>query len=226
MNEMGQLAAPGARLEARVGSLGMLGQPQHRRRGGRHRRELGLGGRRLGEDGPAVDPHVLVGFTGGRQVTREAQVLVGPLEDLEGDALGLSVSDVGILVAIGAFSELFLFPVSGFLMDRFGRPAAIIPFLLLFGGGLLLAAAASSPLALTVAAGCSDDECSDDKDCGPTKVCKGTPKKCVFPKFGWGNESAPSVTENDPSVSRVTVVPSVPYVRRLRLRAASSSPRS
>ena len=54
------------------------------------------------------------------------------------------------------------------------------------------------PLAIVAAlgfAGCSDDECSDDKDCGPTKVCKGTPKKCVFPKFGWGNESAPSVKD-------------------------------
>jgi hypothetical protein len=47
---------------------------------------------------------------------------------------------------------------------------------------------------LPLAVACSKDECSDDKDCGATKVCQGKPKKCVFPKFGWG-DGAPSVKE-------------------------------
>lgn len=81
---------------------------------------------------------------------RQGRLVVIPLM---GAAIGLDVREVGVLVAIGAFSELFLFPASGYLMDRFGRPAALVPFLTLFGGGLLLAAAASSPVALTVAAG-------------------------------------------------------------------------
>ena len=65
-----------------------------------------------------------------------------------GVAVGLDVSEVGLLIAIGVASELLLVPVAGLLMDRFGRLAAVVPSLSLFGVGLLLAAAASTATAL------------------------------------------------------------------------------
>lgn len=57
---------------------------------------------------------------------------------LVGDELELSAAAVGFLVAIGTGADLLLFPVSGWLMDRFGRLAAIVPAFSLLGLGLLL----------------------------------------------------------------------------------------
>ncbi|MDH3500396.1 MAG: MFS transporter [Acidimicrobiia bacterium] len=79
---------------------------------------------------------------------REGRLAVIPLL---GAALGLDVREVGFLVAIGAASELVLFPVAGMLMDRFGRLTALLPSLVLLGIGLLVAAAAASAPVLVVA---------------------------------------------------------------------------
>ena len=68
-----------------------------------------------------------------------------------GVAVGMSVRDVGLLVAVGSASELLLFPVAGILMDRYGRPAALVPALTLFGAGLVMAGAAQSPSSLVAA---------------------------------------------------------------------------
>jgi len=57
---------------------------------------------------------------------------------LIGDDLGLSATAVGALVAIGTGADLLLFPVSGYLMDRFGRLAAIVPAFSLLAIGLLV----------------------------------------------------------------------------------------
>jgi MFS family permease len=57
---------------------------------------------------------------------------------LIGDDLELSATAVGALVAIGTGADLLLFPVSGYLMDRFGRLAAIVPAFSLLGLGMLL----------------------------------------------------------------------------------------
>lgn len=57
---------------------------------------------------------------------------------LIGDDLELSATAVGVLVAIGTGADLLLFPVAGWLMDRFGRLAAIVPAFSLLGIGLLV----------------------------------------------------------------------------------------
>lgn len=59
---------------------------------------------------------------------------------LVGDAIGLDPKQIGILIAIGAGADMLLFPVAGFLMDRFGRLAAIVPSFSLLGIGLLFLA--------------------------------------------------------------------------------------
>ena len=65
---------------------------------------------------------------------REGRNVVVPLI---GDDLGLSSTAVGALVAIGTGADLLLFPVAGWLMDRFGRLFAIVPAFTLVGVGLL-----------------------------------------------------------------------------------------
>ncbi len=57
---------------------------------------------------------------------------------LIGDDLGLSATAVGALVAVGTGADLLLFPVSGWLMDRFGRLFAIVPAFSLLGLGMFV----------------------------------------------------------------------------------------
>ena len=57
---------------------------------------------------------------------------------LIGDDLEMSATAVGALVAIGTGADLLLFPVAGWLMDRFGRLAALVPAFSLLGLGLLV----------------------------------------------------------------------------------------
>jgi MFS family permease len=66
---------------------------------------------------------------------REGRNVIVPLI---GDDLGLSNTAVGALVAIGTGADLLLFPVAGWLMDRFGRLYAIVPAFTLVGVGLLV----------------------------------------------------------------------------------------
>jgi MFS family permease len=75
---------------------------------------------------------------------REGRYVVVPLI---GDNLGLSVAEVGALVAVGTFADLALFPVAGFVMDRFGRLAAMIPSFSLIAIGLIVLAMAESTTA-------------------------------------------------------------------------------
>ncbi len=80
---------------------------------------------------------------------RQGRFIVIPLI---GAARGLSATEVGSLVAIGAFADLALFPMSGYLMDRHGRLFAIIPAFCGFAAGMVMLGLADSSLGVTVAA--------------------------------------------------------------------------
>ena len=66
--------------------------------------------------------------------TREGRMVLLPLV---GVALDLRPSTIGILVAAGYSADLVLFPLSGYIMDRLGRLAAIVPAYALLAVGLL-----------------------------------------------------------------------------------------
>ena len=72
---------------------------------------------------------------------REGRYVVLPLI---ADDLGVSPSTVGVLVGVGTGAELVLFPVSGYLMDRYGRLFAMVPAFLLLAVGLVMLAVADS----------------------------------------------------------------------------------
>ena len=79
---------------------------------------------------------LLAGFGAALVTTaRQGRNVVVPLI---GDDLGLTATAVGALVAIGTGADLLLFPVSGWLMDRFGRLYAIVPAFSLMAIGLLV----------------------------------------------------------------------------------------
>jgi MFS family permease len=80
---------------------------------------------------------------------REGRYVLVPLI---GNDLGLSPTAVGALVTVGTAADLLLFPVAGFIMDRFGRLAAMIPSFSLIAIGLLILAAADT-VAVAVLAG-------------------------------------------------------------------------
>lgn len=103
---------------------------------------------------PSLRPHVRnLALAGFGQVlviaARSGRFVVLPLI---GASVGLSPADVGLLIGLGGLADLLLFPVAGFLMDRFGRLYAIIPAFTLMGAGLFLLAAASTGLTVTIAA--------------------------------------------------------------------------
>jgi len=70
---------------------------------------------------------------------------------LIGDGLGLSASAIGTLVAVGTAADFVLFPVAGYVMDRFGRLHAMIPAFTLMSAGLILLGFAESTGAVVVA---------------------------------------------------------------------------
>ncbi len=64
---------------------------------------------------------------------RQGRQIVIPLI---GEGLGLDPGDIGLLVGIGTFTDFLLFPIAGYVMDRFGRLAAVVPAFSLVGIGL------------------------------------------------------------------------------------------
>ncbi len=79
---------------------------------------------------------------------REGRYVVIPLF---GDRFELSASLIGVLVAVGTAADFVLFPVSGFIMDRFGRLYSMVPAFSLMALGLLLLAVADSTSEVVVA---------------------------------------------------------------------------
>ena len=80
--------------------------------------------------------------------TREGRMVLLPLV---GVALDLRPATIGVLVAAGYGADLLLFPVSGAVMDRFGRRAAMVPAYGLLAVGLLCLVAADSSTGVLVA---------------------------------------------------------------------------
>jgi len=98
----------------------------------RHRKALVVGG---------VGPALVVSV-------REGRLIVLPLI---GASLELSNTSIGLLVAVGTGADLALFPVAGYLMDRFGRLSAIVPAFSLMGLGLIVLALADNTATVTIA---------------------------------------------------------------------------
>ncbi len=69
----------------------------------------------------------------GLQVVRQARHLLLPLW---GDAIGLDVAEIGLVVGLSSGLDMLFFHPAGVLMDRFGRRASGVPSLLLFATGL------------------------------------------------------------------------------------------
>ena len=79
---------------------------------------------------------------------RQGRNVVVPLI---GDDLGLGATAVGALISVGTGADLLLFPISGYLMDRFGRLYAIVPAFSLLGVGMLLLGLSSTASGAIVA---------------------------------------------------------------------------
>ena len=79
---------------------------------------------------------------------REGRYVVIPLI---GFRLELSPIAIGALVAVGTTADFLLFPVSGFIMDRFGRLYSMVPAFSLMAFGLLLLGVAGSASEAVVA---------------------------------------------------------------------------
>jgi len=79
---------------------------------------------------------------------RDGRFVVLPLI---GDDLGLRPSVVGAVISVGTAADLLLFPAAGWIMDRFGRLAALLPFYGLFAIGLALLSVADSTTDVVVA---------------------------------------------------------------------------
>jgi MFS family permease len=96
--------------------------------------------------GPALRRHrglLLRGGIGSLLIlgAREGRYVVVPLV---ADQFELSASEIGLVVAIGTGIDFACFPVAGWIMDRFGRLYAIVPFFSLMAVGLVLLGRADS----------------------------------------------------------------------------------
>lgn len=78
---------------------------------------------------------------------REGRLVIIPLIVA---SLGLSSSAVGLLVTVGTAADLLLFPVAGWVMDRFGRLVAIVPAFGLIAVGLVVLGLADGTIAVLV----------------------------------------------------------------------------
>ncbi|MEL7157109.1 MAG: MFS transporter [Actinomycetota bacterium] len=71
----------------------------------------------------------------GGSLIRVGRLTVVPLY---GAAIGLDVGEIGLVVGLAGGLDLLLFPMAGWLMDRFGRLYAIVPSFAGLGLGLML----------------------------------------------------------------------------------------
>jgi len=89
----------------------------------------------------AIVPMMLMAVREGRYV----------LVPLIGEDLGLGPTAIGALLSVGTAADMLLAPVSGFVMDRFGRLWAMVPSFGLIGVGLVILGAADSTAVAVVA---------------------------------------------------------------------------
>lgn len=82
------------------------------------------------------------------QAGREGRYVVIPLV---ADRLGLSVSEIGGLLAIGTVIDFVVFPLSGLIMDRLGRLYAIVPAFSVMALGLVLLGLADNATDVAIA---------------------------------------------------------------------------
>ncbi|MEM9201747.1 MAG: MFS transporter [Actinomycetota bacterium] len=82
------------------------------------------------------------------QAGREGRYVVIPLV---ADRLGLSLAEIGGLLALGTVVDFVVFPSSGILMDRFGRLYAIIPAFSVMAVGLVLLGLADAAADVAIA---------------------------------------------------------------------------
>ena len=69
------------------------------------------------------------------QAGREGRYVIIPLV---ADRLGLSLAEIGALLAVGTVVDFVVFPLSGVIMDRFGRLYSIVPAFTVMAIGLVL----------------------------------------------------------------------------------------
>lgn len=101
----------------------------------------------------ALGPKLLASAGAGvlmAQAVRAGRRVVIPLYGAT--VLGLDAQQVGFIVSLAALVDLAFFPVSGWLMDRFGRKAAIVPSFALQTLGMLLVPISASFVGLLGAA--------------------------------------------------------------------------
>ncbi len=54
------------------------------------------------------------------------------------DVIGLDRQTVGLIFSLSSFIDMVMFPVAGFIMDRFGRRYAIVPCFFIFATGMAM----------------------------------------------------------------------------------------
>ena len=81
-------------------------------------------------------------------LTREGWRVLIPL--YAADVLQLDIQTIGLVMGFGAGFDLLFFPISGFLMDRFGRKWAIVPSFIIQGTCIALILLANHVIALGI----------------------------------------------------------------------------
>lgn len=80
-------------------------------------------------------------------VTREGWRVLIPL--YAANVLNLDIQTIGYILGFGAAFDLLFFPISGFVMDRFGRKWAIVPSFIIQGTGIALILLAGNAMMLS-----------------------------------------------------------------------------
>ncbi|MCZ6678365.1 MAG: MFS transporter [Candidatus Poribacteria bacterium] len=83
------------------------------------------------------------------QTLRAGRRIIIPL--YASKVIGLDVQAVGVIFSISSFVDMSLFPVAGFIMDRFGRRYATIPCFFIFATGMGMVSFTGSYATLLIA---------------------------------------------------------------------------
>ena len=70
------------------------------------------------------------------QMTRAGRMTIIPL--FAADILELDVDAIGLIVSLGSAMDMIVFPLAGYLMDKYGRKTAIVPCFAIQGLGMAL----------------------------------------------------------------------------------------